>query len=134
VLKDLNNNVWECKCGKLRKAGRGYGNLLSHVRKEHPTALTTLYEDSSQMSTTSNKETFSLFFSKKTVQIRGWIDYVVLGLQLFNVVENNVHRRFAKFDAISLSSLMKYLKLLTIVVEEKIAKCLPSHFALVFDG
>ncbi len=64
TLKDSDANVWECKCGKQRKAGRRYENFLSHVRKEHPDALNALNEDCSQVSTTLNRETVSLFFPK----------------------------------------------------------------------
>ena len=67
TLKDSDRNVWECKCGKQRKAGRGYENFLSHIRKEHPDALNALNEDFSQVPTTSNGETVSLFFPKKII-------------------------------------------------------------------
>ena len=59
---------------------------------------------------------------------------IVEGLLPFSFCENDRARQFMKYGPISRNTLMKYMGLLTTVVEKKIADKLPDKFALVFDG
>ena len=70
----------------------------------------------------------------KSSNIYCCIDLVINGLLPLAYVEKSVIRRNIKTDPISRHTLMKYMNLLTESVERKIAKLLPSHFAIVFDG
>ncbi len=134
TLSDHEGNIWVCKYGTTRKGGRGYENFLSHVRKQHPADLNALHEDTSHVSTGSVRATTSLLFPRKTLQIHGWLDYVVMGLQPFSFVESEVHRRFSKFESISVPTLKNYMTKLTCLVEQKITATFPDKFTIILGG
>lgn len=80
------------------------------------------------------QSTLSLFYKKKTVNLYGWLYYIIIGLKPFYSCEDPVTIRFSKFDLISYKTLMEYKKNLTKRVEAKISGLLPNKFSLVFDG
>lgn len=128
---------WKCKCGVVRKQiGTGYTNLTSHVRQKHPEDLLRLQNSNQtgQPSSTSDSAPVTVWFSKTTWQVWGWMDLVVKGLLPFSVTENEVYRKHIRYAPISRPTLSKYLSQMTTRVEQKIAKLLPSKFAIVFDG
>jgi hypothetical protein len=79
----------------------------------------------------SNMDTF---WPKKAQNIYAWIMMIVMSMLPFSFVENENAKQYMRADAISLTTLMKYLTLLAEFVKKKIAKDLPQKFALVFDG
>lgn len=52
----------------------------------------------------------------------------------FCVCEKPNYRNYSKLKPISSTTLMKYMRLLTNAVEERIAEMLPKKFPLIFDG
>ncbi len=127
-----------CRCGKRRTVkGTGYSNFLSHVQANHDEALPEfLRTDGSTESSSSLRKSNlgkNLFFTNKIVQLHGIIDFVVAGLFLFLIVSNSKVIRHLKYDRIDVKALKKYLKLVTEIVERKIAKSLPNQMALAFD-
>ncbi len=104
------------------------------MRDKHPKDLERLSEDTNQSTSTTNATPTSLLFSKKAMQVFGWIYLVVGGLLLFSVVENVTYRRHIRYDPITRKTLAKYLEKLTSRVEQRISEKLPSKFAIVFDG
>ena len=129
-----NGDDWVCKCGKKRKnTGTGYTNLVSHVQSQHPDDLQAVLSDMRESAVSSSVPS-NFFYSKKTIQIHGWIDLVVNALQPFYSVENKVFQRVVRFESITYKTLSKYMSLLTQSVESKIARGLPDRFALVLDG
>ena len=59
---------------------------------------------------------------------------MMIVMRMLPFVENENAKQFMCADAISLTTLMKYITLLAEFVEKKIAKDLPQKFAFVFDG
>ncbi len=76
----------------------------------------------------------SLFYSKKAVQLHGWLDIALCGLMPINIVGNPVFVLNVRHLPIHYSILMNYMDRLTTHVEEKITKILPSKFGLLADG
>ncbi len=123
--KDALSDIWTCKCGTTRKAGRGYTNFVSHVQALHVDDLGALLNDDSHVPSSTNAA-ISLFYSKKPLTIHEWLDFVVAGLEPFAVVENQTFIRLSKFDPISYKTLMKYMSMMTRTVETKISSELPE--------
>lgn len=124
---------WKCDaCGVfIIQRMSGFTNLCHHVRNKHESEV----QSRVNLSRAHKPAVFHpLSFPSKTIAAHAWIEIVVLCLQPFNCVENNVLRRHFKHNAISLDSLTKYLRNLTEHVEKKIAALLPEKFAVVFDG
>ena len=57
-----------------------------------------------------------------------------MGNQPFSSVEDPLTRKYVKLDPISVTTLMKYLRRVTLKVEEVIRNSLPSKFGLILDG
>ena len=130
---------WVCRCGKTRTVKcTEYSNCLSHVQASHDETLAEFLrtEGSTEFSSSSRKSNLgkNLFFTNKTVQLHGIIDFVVAGLFPFSIVSNSKVIRHLKYDRIDVKTLKKYLKLVTEIVERKIAKSLPNQIAVAFDG
>ncbi len=115
----------------------GYSNFLTHVQASHGEALAEFFrtDRSTEFSSSSRKSNLgkNLFFYK-TVQFRGIIDFIVPGLLPFSIVSNSKEIRHLKYDRIDVKTLKKYLKLVTEIVERKIAKSFPNQIAVAFDG
>jgi len=127
------DKYWYCRCGTRRKEpSRGYENFVEHVRKHHSKDLDNLLEDGA--STASESRPALLFYKKKTLDVYGWLRYIIMGLQPFYAVENKVVSEFSQYGPISYNTLMKYMDLLTTKVEEKVKLILPDKLCLVFDG
>ncbi len=87
--------VWPCRCGTKRKAGRGYANFASHVLSQHVEDFHLLCKDmdncvSTSSSSHAGKINQSVFYSKKAVQLHGCLDLILSGLMPFNIVGNPV--------------------------------------------
>jgi hypothetical protein len=72
--------------------------------------------------------------NKWATKIFSWMDWVVGDNLPFTFVEKELTRKYCNLDTISTSTFMKYLRLLTTAVEEKITAELPSQLGLLIDG
>lgn len=125
--------IWTCEeCRKdVRQTGSGYSNLCTHINVHHSHLITI----KSQKNADERNQIFSAFrWSPKTLQIHGWLHFIIMGLQPFSSCENPVFREHIKHSSLSRNTLMKYLSLLTSEVESLISAKLPDSFAIVFDG
>ncbi len=123
----------------MRKAAQRYRTwiwkFLSHVRKVHPEEYQLALADNAESVTSQRGSDASLmFYTQKVVEIYGWLNFVVDGLQPFSVTENSVFRKFSRHGSISCTILMKYLDSITKNVEKRIARKLPDRFSIAFDG
>ena len=73
------------------------------------------------------------FYPKKSVQVNGWLEFVVEGLQPFQIVENKSITRHVRYAPITVKTLKKYMEKLSQRVENKISNMLPDKFVVVFD-
>ncbi len=125
---------WVCNCGTKRKnTGTGYTNLFSHVQSQHPEDFKNCIEDLPLSSASQNTQD-TIFYKKKTIQVHGWLDVIINGLQPFYIVESEVFRRSEKFETLRYKRLSKYRNALTYQSSEaKIRKLLPMKFFIIFD-
>ena len=82
----------------------------------------------------TEKGSKSKLIDMKASNIYSWIDWIVAENLPFNYCEKECTRKYAKLKSISVESVMKYMDLLVVEVEERIKKDLPQKFAVVFDG
>lgn len=128
---DDNPEVHVCSCGKERKqkAGSGYQNLVEHIKRAHPD-----WEELMSETAKGSKSNLTSLIDTKSSNIYGWIDWVVSQNFPFSFCENAINRKYTKLKPISTETLMKYMDLLVIEVEQHIRRELPERFAIVFDG
>ncbi|CEG36243.1 Tam3-transposase (Ac family) [Plasmopara halstedii] len=120
------NGDWKCRCGKARKMGNGWNNLLDHINRDH--------SDSVQEARSSANSTVSSFFRKKETNLFNWIQWVVEDLLPFSFCENSNTRKFTKLEPVTVKTLKLNMSHLSELVRNKIRNLLPSQFAIVFDG
>lgn len=125
-----NDKRYLCKCGAIRekKPNTGWSNLMSHITKEHPAYLQETNQSGNQPSLKMT------FYSAKTINIYGWINWILSCGLPFTTVSNQTFHQYTKLTPICYNTFMKYLESLTKLLEKKISKMLPEKFALVFDG
>ena len=126
-----NSNVFVCMCGtKRKKTASSYQNLVSHVVSAHPN-----YAELLKSKNPHEQIYMEQFFNtSKSTSTYGWFDMIVNAFLPFSYVEHPIIKNHVRHDNMSLSSFMKYSKMLTEEVEKKISLELPSKFALVLDG
>ena len=76
------DDLYVCRCGKRRKQNprRGYGNLMDHIRSDHPKYLEELRE--------SDRSPFPLGnISEKAHNIYGWLHWVITDVYPFSFVD-----------------------------------------------
>ena len=74
------------------------------------------------------------FLSKKPIDIHGWLEFTIQGLNPFLSCENTITTRFSRFGSIGYKTLMIYKERLTTIVEFKLSSSMPKKFGLVFDA
>lgn len=122
---------WQCSCGSINKqVSSGYCNLVNHIKSKHPSYLLEMETPTKRLLQTS----ITSFLDNKSLNIFGWLDWIVCDGLPFNFCEQELSRKYAKLKPICLNSFKKYLKLLTKAVEKKLAEDLPPQFAIVIDG
>lgn len=116
-----------CSWSTKFKSIRGYSNMERHIKASHKN-----YKEL----TVDNEQTLlsEFFYTDKTKTYWGWLDWVARDLHPFAFVEKEGTLKHGGLSGICVDTFMKYLSLLTKVVESKIAILLPDKFALVFDG
>ena len=131
TVNEENPGHYVCICGKERKQklGTGYQNLIEHITRSHPDwkELMSETENGSQSKLTS-------FIDTKSSYIYNWIVWIVAENLPFNICEKECTRKYAELKSISVETVMKYMELLVLEVEERIKKDIPQQFAVVFDG
>ena len=105
-------DVWKCKCKKTRKKGRGWGNLMDHIQREHT--------DSLEEACKKESGPILHFFCKKDTNLFNWVEWIVKDLLPFNFCEKALVRKYTRLQPINVETLMKGLLKLTILVEQKI--------------
>ena len=124
-------NIWTCKSGtKRKKSGSRYQKLISHVHTAHADYFKTLNTGESP----SQAQLDQYFTTSKCQKFFGWRDLIINSLLPFSYVERPFLRRHINQKTISTYTLVSYMLRLTELVENKIAKLLPKHIALVLDG
>jgi hypothetical protein len=116
---------WVCSCGKVRKKGRGWANLLDHIHRDHPDSLEIAKKPNVQVTN---------FLKKKESNMYSWISWIVEDLLPFSFCEKNNVRRYTNLESICSESLLQGMCRCTSNVEKKIRNILPDQFALGFDG
>lgn len=59
---------------------------------------------------------------------------MLCGLQTFSFVEQGTVRKHARHDGLSVDTVMRYLRNLTVLVERKVSAALPYKFSIFFYG
>lgn len=129
--RDAEQDYWRCKCGTRRKkVGSSYENLMSHIRSQHPT-----YKELFKCGLDVSQEQLDRYFlSEKSQAYFGWMDLIINELLPFSFVERPIARKHVKHDKICVTTFMRLMRKLTVHVEQQVAKLLPEHISLVFDG
>ena len=122
-FNEKEKNKFRCRCGNERKVGNGYQNLLTHIYTKHPNYLQEIQNQESVFKP-----------SDKVTCIYGWLDWIISNGYPFNFCENAVTKKYSSLKPISKKTLIKYLELLTRVVEQRISQELPNHFGIMLDG
>lgn len=126
------------KCSSMKNSfsvltTAGFQNLKTHLRDCVPNYLT-LYEDRDRVNKADIR--FFVCVDKKSQNLFRWIEWVVCSNLPFSFVDNELTRINTQStrDAISRTTLMKYLDQLAFEVEEVLTRILPDRFAISFDG
>ena len=103
---------WKCRCGKTRKQGKGWANLLDHITRDHA--------DTIEEARSSENTVISSFFRKKDDNVFKWIRWISQDLLPFFFSENNNTREFTKLEPITIKTLKVHMNTLTQLIETKI--------------
>ena len=127
-LGDDDPHVHKCKiCDKdvRQNLKSGYKNLLNHLDR-HP-------EVEKIVSGVLDIKMCKLF-DMKTVNIHGWIDWIVMEMLPISFCEKERTLKYTSLRPVSRKSMTTYITNLTKQVELVIRGLLPDKFGLVFDG
>ncbi|ETV75850.1 hypothetical protein H257_09825 [Aphanomyces astaci] len=136
AITDSNDETtgrWRCTlCQRTytQQEGRGYTNLLAHLKASHSNYATLMREAPAAAQSTNTR----LWVSDRVKGRFGWISWIVEeGLPL-TFCEKPSTRRFTNLPIISHVTLRDNILRLTEVVEKKISKEIPDRFGIIFDG
>lgn len=121
------------KCGDRtykQRSGSGYTNLRNHLRTCIGPNFEDVYKSSSGQRTL---EQLGLT-NRRDREVHDLIDWIVSRNQPFSEVDHEVTRRVLRSERICSKTIRKYILNLVPIVEKNIAKELPAHLALIFDG
>ena len=119
-------DVWVCRCGKSRKKGNGWSNLMEHIIRHH--------NDHLEQVKASDTIQISHFFRKRDRNVFSWVEWIVMDLLPWSFCEKDTTRKYSRLEKISIDCLLQTMRRLQVVVEQKIRDLLPSQFAIMFDG
>ena len=112
------DDLYVCRCGKRRKQNprRGYGNLMDHIRSDHPKYLEELRE--------SNRSPFPLGnISEKAHNIYGWLHWVITdGYTLSFVDKKDITQQYSRLKSTCAIPIKYVVSQQTIVLFIKISK------------
>ena len=86
------------------------------------------------MNSKTDQSSIMKFVDNQPSTIFSWLEWVVMKNQPFEIVEDELTRKMTKWKSISVTSLRKYLYLVTEAVEIILKEELPESFGIVFDG
>lgn len=120
-----------CKCGTRRKRSDiSHANMISHIRTAH--------NDDDEILQAGEEPTKlivdSYFINKLKIHYQGWIELIISEVQLFSCIEREGYRIQSKFYSCSVGTLMRHLRRLTTLVEQKVAALFSEKISSVFDG
>ncbi|KAL3672005.1 hypothetical protein V7S43_019082 [Phytophthora oleae] len=122
---------FRCQCGAVRKRtnGRGYTNLMQHIRREHPAFA-------EEMLAATPGETGSLvhYVRHSAQNTFGWLEWVVKSNLPLSFCESTLARRYTNLEPVSVETLRRVMEAVTRSVERSIADKIPDRFGLIFDG
>ena len=104
---------FKCSCGTTRTQDlkKGLTNLISHIKNDH--------KDWEEVMNGKNKVgPQSLFVNRKGSMIFNWLEWVITDNHSFSFVEKPLTKKHTKLEPISVDTLMKYINLVTQVVEK----------------
>ena len=107
--------------------GTGRTNLMNHLATTHPTYQSIMAEK-------KDPSSLKQYFTPKSSNICGWLDWIITNGLPFSSVSDPLFRKYSNLESISVETYMKYMALLTISVEDEIRNLLPDVFSLIFDG
>jgi hypothetical protein len=125
-----NPGFWKCTCGSVNKqAGSGYYNLFNHIKGRHPSFMKEMSSNAEQKQVKLNE-----IFDSKTLNIFGWLDWIIKEGLPFCFCENNSTRTYSRLKPICTNTLKKYMLAVTREVENAISQLLPDQFGIILDG
>lgn len=81
-----------------------------------------------------NLDMSELIYPLKKLQIFFWLEFVIMTLQPFSLVENVIFRKYFRQESISVNTFYTHMEMFMVHVEGKSAVTLPERFDIVFDG
>ncbi|DBA01274.1 TPA: hypothetical protein N0F65_010866 [Lagenidium giganteum] len=108
---------------RKQKPGRGYTNLLAHIKSKH-----TYYAEEVRMSRDGT------IVDSAARNAHKWLQWVVSSNLPFSFLDNPMTREHVDLKPVSSKMLRKYLHLVTSKVESKISDSRGDQFGLVLDG
>ena len=104
---------------------------MRHLKSVHKGA----WEDDYSKSKSKEQATYSFpKVDKKTENNFQWMEWVILENCEFSFVEKPLVRKNTKLKPICRKTLQKYIDLVTVQVEKKIADAKPNNFGIIVDG
>ena len=124
------SNKWKCACDAsiTQAAGKGYTNLITHIKKFHPN-----YHKETNRNQSTLSVAFTIPTSAPAKNAYCWVKWVCLSLKPFSFVDE-LTRQFSNLSSISINTFMKYMHLVTKEVEQGISQKLPDKFAIALDA
>ena len=147
ILIDKENKNWNddfvqmiCYCGcVLKKPFSGYTNMIYHIKHSHTLTMDeTLSQYMANIDKSGKTQTSILDFgiaTEKAKKIFGYLEWTVEDNLPFAFVSKANTRKYCTLGNICVNTLMKYLELVALLVEEKIKTYLKDYaIGLMLDG
>ena len=118
------DGCWKCQCGKTRKQGKGWANLLDHIHRDHG--------DTVLDARSSANSSISTCFRKKEINMYHWMQWICQDLLPFSFCENANTRQFTKLEPVSVKTLKIHMQNFKELLENKIQQMLPKQICYRF--
>lgn len=125
-----------CRANISQNLKKGFINCVNHVKTVHEED----WKQEMEAALAAEKDGGCMLqymkrkVSQKAQTYHDWCEWVIMDDQPFSFVDNKYARKNTKLEPICRNTLMKYLDLLSIEVQEIIKTIIPSNFGLIFDG
>ena len=133
---------YTCQCGvrRVQDLKAGFGNLLSHIHKDHSNAAIVMGAAKNLADKSIAKHLVlnpDYPVNEKANWIFGWLEWTIEGNKSFDFCENPVNRKYSKLRVMSTGTLLKYMKLVSdaivVLMTSEMQKA-KSPIGLVSDG
>ena len=126
VILGFERDTWLCKCGRKLKQrkGTGWSNLYAHIKVQHQQKSESVVINLPDQPTLSHP--IYGIVSNKAQNLYSWLDWVCMELKPFEFVESDLKRKCTNLQPICRKTLMKYMQLTILEVENAITKSLPD--------